>query len=207
MNDLLIFILILLSIASCTEKKDTAYVPEEFKIYTVFNEGTWWIYEEVLSGEKDSSFVFSSKTRILNHRSLSYKQEMIEQQTVRKKDTIYQLTYPSDKLIEGLYLYTYKEENRRNFSFPMTLLPYPIDSIGQQVPFQGGAVITAIEEKIIIQNQTYLNTISVSFDRAVAENGNPPWKIRSCTFAQNIGMIRIQYYDGTIWELVDYKII
>ncbi|MEZ4883292.1 MAG: hypothetical protein R3E32_01055 [Chitinophagales bacterium] len=83
---------------------------------------------------------------------------------------------------------------------------HPVDSIGQQVPFQGGAFVAAIEEETTIQNQTYLNTISVSFDGAIAENGNPPWRIRSCTFAQNVGMVRIQYYDGTIWELVDYHI-
>ncbi|MEZ4883294.1 MAG: hypothetical protein R3E32_01065 [Chitinophagales bacterium] len=88
----------------------------------------------------------------------------------------------------------------------MHLLVHPIDSIGKQVPFQGGAFITAIEEETVIKEQSYINTISVSFDGAIAENGNPLWRIRSCTFAQNVGMIRIQYYDGTIWELVDYHI-
>ena len=88
----------------------------------------------------------------------------------------------------------------------MYLLTYPLNSINQQVPFQGGAFVTAIEEETSIQNQTYLHTISVSFDGVVSENGNPLWRIRKCTFAKSVGMIRIQYYDGTIWELLDYHI-
>ncbi|MEZ4883296.1 MAG: hypothetical protein R3E32_01075 [Chitinophagales bacterium] len=54
-NLLLIFpILIILTFSSCfkPDDRETAYLPEEFKAYTVFNEGTWWVHEEVFSGKE-----------------------------------------------------------------------------------------------------------------------------------------------------------
>ncbi len=211
-NLLLLFpILLLLTFSSCfkpnEDGRETAYLPEDFKSYTVFNEGTWWVYEEVFSGERDSSFVFSSITEINTDDKRAFIREEIDQLLLRRKDTIYCVTFPFTHQSErNIYIYIYIEKNISEFPSSMNLLSYPIDSIDQQVPFQGGAFVTAIEEETIIKNQTYYNTIHVSFDGAVAENGNPLWRIRSCTFAPNVGMIRIQYYDGTIWELVDYHI-
>jgi len=202
--------LLLVSIVSCFKPndidKETAFLPEEFKAYTVFNEGTWWIYEDIHTGERDSSFVFSDTTFIKDSDRISFMYERNEQLTVRRNDTISKEAFPSSRGLEEGYIYIYREGDYPNFSSFMYLLTNPIDSVNQQIPVQGGAFIISMSQTSTIQNQLYSKTITVSFDGAVAENGNPPWRIRSCTFAQNVGMIRIQYYDGTIWELVDYHI-
>ncbi len=205
---LFIFIFFILSFSfSCIEKKETAYLPEEFKAYTIFSEGTWWLYREVHTNNIDSIFVFFSNTDVVIDERGSFNQETNFQKIVRRQDTISIRTFPlfkSDNQYK--YLFINREENISKFSNESHLLGYPIDSIGQQAFFQTGSFVTEMKQEKAIQNQTYRNTISVSFDGSIAENENPPWKIRSCTFAQNVGMIRIQYYDGTIWELVDYYI-
>ncbi|MEZ4883293.1 MAG: hypothetical protein R3E32_01060 [Chitinophagales bacterium] len=117
MKNILFFISILfiLSFSSCFKPNDddreTAYLPEEFKAYTVFNEGTWWVHEEVFSGERDSSFVFSNTTEINTDRKRSFIREENVQRTVRRQDTIYCSTFPFTQTLEnGVYIYIYIEK-------------------------------------------------------------------------------------------------
>ncbi|MEZ4883290.1 MAG: hypothetical protein R3E32_01045 [Chitinophagales bacterium] len=186
--------LFLVSIASCKkELEPDLLVLEELKTYTVFPEGSWWIYEEQNTGLRDSVYIYLSN----DSESLS----------VTRNDTIihWSIFFSGDG--EGGYIYIYRELNHsKTQTLNDHLLVYPIDSLGQQVPFQGGAIITALDESLSVGNRLYANTITVSTEGVVSEHGAVPFNIKNCIFAEGVGKVYVEYHDGTQWILKDYFI-
>lgn len=60
---LIILVLILISIVSCSKDKRTVYdFPEDLKPYCMFKKGSYWIYRNDMTGVEDSSFLLSTPT-------------------------------------------------------------------------------------------------------------------------------------------------
>ncbi len=207
MKNLLFFISILFILSfysSCKKNKaETVLIPQEFKDYTVFPEGSWWVYKEIHTGEKDSSYVFFDTTGIGWDEKRGYNAEGSQQLIIRRNDTINKIIGSQDR-----FTHIYREISSMNTQVTTYVLFNPIDSIGQQAPIQGGVIIQDKTPTLSVQNQLYQDIIVTSFKGVVSENpvNNMGWHIHTATFARSVGMVRIQYFDGTIWELVDYHI-
>jgi len=61
---LFILIISILCLASSCKKKPTYYMPQEFKDYVDFPVGSYWIYEDSVSGIKDSIYLYGRNLTI-----------------------------------------------------------------------------------------------------------------------------------------------
>ena len=61
---LLMFILVLVLSALSCRKPITYYMPQDLKDYCMFPVGSWWVYEDSISGEKDSIVLVEQGARI-----------------------------------------------------------------------------------------------------------------------------------------------
>jgi len=62
---LLMFILVLgFTALSCRKNPPTYYIPQDLKDYCMFPVGSWWVYEDSISGEKDSIVLVEQGARI-----------------------------------------------------------------------------------------------------------------------------------------------
>ncbi|MEZ4883291.1 MAG: hypothetical protein R3E32_01050 [Chitinophagales bacterium] len=215
MKNLLFFVSILFILnfySSCKKNNaETVHIPQEFKDYTVFPEGSWWIYEEKHTGIKDSTYTYFSKCKFSDGRRFYGRDfgevESCEFVNVSRGDSITSQSIFLGKNEDKSYIYIYIETNHsKTQTLNNHLLIHPIDSLPQQVPTQGGHIITALDDTLSVGGRQYFNTISTSTDGVVSENGAVPFNIKTCIFAKGIGKVYIHYHDGTIWELVDYHI-
>ncbi|MBI4647496.1 MAG: hypothetical protein HY738_13130 [Bacteroidia bacterium] len=63
---LIIIFLVCISAECCKEKESpTYYMPQEFKDYVVFPQGSYWIYEDSISEKMDSIILQTQTTKIL----------------------------------------------------------------------------------------------------------------------------------------------
>jgi len=67
------------SAISCKKEKPTYYIPQEIKDYVMFPEGSYWIYEDSITGNIDSIFLLESNTLIFNPDNSSFKYEKLRQ--------------------------------------------------------------------------------------------------------------------------------
>lgn len=64
---------------NCKKEKPTYYMPQEFKDYVMFPEGSYWIYEDSITGNIDSIFLLESNTLIFNFDKNGLKYEKLIQ--------------------------------------------------------------------------------------------------------------------------------
>jgi len=62
----------ILFLASNCKKKPTYYMPQEFKDYVDFPVGSYWVYEDSISGNIDSIYLIDYKTYIFDPQHTCY---------------------------------------------------------------------------------------------------------------------------------------
>ena len=76
---LLILIISILFLASSCKKKPTYYMPQEFKDYVDFPVGSYWVYEDSVSGIKDSIYLYGRNLTIYELNNFYCNCEKLEQ--------------------------------------------------------------------------------------------------------------------------------
>lgn len=103
--------------ADCSKDKDKPayYMPQDFKDYVVFPEGSYWVYEDSVTGDIDSVYLQSQKIEIYtppSYNNPGYNFEFLKENVfssnsnqVFYKEGIYNQYIPSN--INNSYLYRY----------------------------------------------------------------------------------------------------
>jgi len=77
---LFILIISILFLAADCNKKPTYYMPQEFKDYVIYPVGSYWVYEDSISGNIDSIYLIDYKIYIFDTEHAYYfKYERLEQ--------------------------------------------------------------------------------------------------------------------------------
>ncbi len=76
---LFILMISILFLASNCKKKPTYYMPQEFKDYVDFPVGSYWVYEDSVSGIKDSIYLYGRNLTIYEPDNFYFKCEELEQ--------------------------------------------------------------------------------------------------------------------------------
>ena len=196
----ILIISILCIAADCTkEPKEypTYYMSQEFKDYVLFPVGSFWVYQNTSSGIEDSIFLFKQEIKILeaapNERGFNC--EVFKQNFYSSvNDTLIGvggILAPGTPSVYNIYI---NNKWNTNYSF---FAPANIGDIAPDYP-----------------NLKYINfydTLNINgnnfYEIRVFENlkqyNNQPKKFY---YARNVGLIKIELFDGTIWELKKYFI-
>ena len=122
----LIFIITIISIvfiaSDCKkEEKPTVYMPQEFKDYVDFPVGSYWIYEDSISGAIDSVYIYNIKNEIVNSSHCHFKwedliQKLYSNNSVVNTNHILAITdNPLTYKLIGKYFFIYKNDMLINF--------------------------------------------------------------------------------------------
>jgi hypothetical protein len=210
--------LVLISFASC--KKDELPFCEEFpdecaeitgvKDYFCFKEGSWWVYEEETSGERDSVYV----TNQLNDPNSYY----FRTETYSSHNQ-YEFNYWSfggvkdagmiNKADNSLLIKISKTNPGDFVAESYCFIYYP--SKGDRVASYGGypanynnqLVVKEFVSTMSVESDTFINVVNMTEEHTASENNQPTSKF----YAESVGMIRKELLDSNeVWNLVDYNI-
>ena len=184
------------------EMKETAYLSDSLKAYCDFQVGSYWIYQDSVSKELDSVYVYMRNREIENTRYSDKKTERIISFYNYNGDTIIkQLFFNfSDK-----FLFTSRVVKvDYNFDFPIFIV--------KDSPISDDSLHAALDKKdfptLEIAGTTFTDVVKFTYvDGAYgAGNDDSYHRFRSCYFVKGIGMVKQEYRDGRIFELIRYQV-
>ena len=206
---------LLLIIAStfpqCNGCEDPAFIPlsEDFKSYTDFPEGSWWVYENIDEPSvKDSVYVTRRfpGTETDHHTNLEYAinaYTLIKENKGNREELKY-LAYPPPWTNSNSPFFYYELIVQDIGMFGTYMLFFP-NEIGDKDSENCNVQIADKQDTTFMRKQSYFDTITTKFpDQGGCES--PNYYIASETYARDVGVIRRTYFDGSIYELVDYHI-
>lgn len=194
------FMIILLGLAACSkgedEKKEnaTCYLSDEFKSYTVFNEGSYWIFcnqDSIM----DTITLTDSKFYIDNYPN-GYPSE--KYQKVLSSSRIQEIGEPFFGVCEDIDDTNCRNYNRLGGGFTRSLVFF-----------------CACEEGTRIENLTYVNTDSATINGVLYNEVKffesdttsfYQYTHRFLLYAKDIGLIKYKDYKGNTWEIIAYNI-
>jgi hypothetical protein len=102
---IIIIAFIISSASSCRkDKAPTYYIPQDLKDYCMFPIGSWWVYEDSISGEKDSIVLMEQEILLVkNSGRKNYFYENLKHEFFSSYDTL--LTGESWVTNENMYIY------------------------------------------------------------------------------------------------------
>ena len=188
----LLLLLLLLPGCGCKDSEmATVLLSEEFKRYTDFPAGSWWVYEKIDEPEvTDSIYLYEYTNEILNDDELCIIIQIIMQRALQypgfysKPDTLVFKSTP-----------TMSVDNYSDFLFNGNLLILYVDSSNLNLNVE----IISKNKNEIVGNIEYFNTIT-TFHKSISSF------IISETYAQDVGVVRRVYRDSSIYELKSYFI-
>jgi hypothetical protein len=175
---------------------NTYTLSQEFKDYTVFNTGSYWVYEDSASKAIDSIYLFSQTFSFVGG---SYnrpdKSESLEQRKYSSLhlDTLFFIGYlPLDNQ-DGVYaeLMTNILNLDINY-FEATLGSYGVPSSN----------ITFYDEKrdsIFFREKFYQVKIFTNLQQFINQS-------KKVYYANHIGLVRKELFNGQVWNLVRYHV-
>ncbi len=189
-------------------KKDKPIYPfipldKEFLSYFAFPVGSWWVYEEVSTSQKDSAYVFNytiEKRTDKKSGANNFDYELLTLREVIRNDTMnggarpwiwdeWVYVFKQGYYISGLYKETYSFF-KQGYWEPSLLMD--------------GSSNTYISQQLYsmeILSTTYYNIIVISHN--IQQSDNP---FKNIYYSKNVGVIRRDFFDGTIWELKSHYI-
>lgn len=204
-----IYFLVILLLIGCGcvpgegDDSTTYYIPDEFKAYIIFPKGSYWIYEEANTKEIDSVYIYRSESNIENGASkLGYNYEKYTsgyKSSLSEQDSVRGFGYP-DLNDQNLFVY---EEFRLN---DFTNAPYTF--------FSGGSIAQTIKytSDFAIQYESFYTSLKIEDDtyqnvKVFHHNINYfSYQSERIYFAENIGIIKRELFNGQTWQLKRYHI-
>ena len=204
MKKLFLLSLVIVSLTAmwCKKSDTTFYTPlsQEFLSYFAFPTGCWWVYKEINTGKTDSFYVerFNIENQSdpkggANHQSLIYNLNGGKYYSHGGGGATY--SKKSDTSIEYSYVESYYGVNGFYYSSQRFLYP--------AWPGKQGSVLNISKhfDSINIQGSFYHDVYSSGYTSQAYLN-----PIKAEYYCKNVGVIRREFYDGTIWELTKYHL-
>jgi hypothetical protein len=198
---------------ACEKAPESCQYLSEAKDYFAFKVGSWWVYEEETTHERDSVYVTSFINNVSSHY---FKTEILS-----TRDSFYTRYFPAD-FYEGngcsypgpvnkrcLYIRKTKSKFQNHFGesnimfFQHTLGSYDYTGGGVDYCQNNKITISNILSTFNLGNLNFNKTIEVSEDCNHSE-GNQPVKF---VFSKGVGLIKKTLIDSNeTWNLVSYYI-
>lgn len=213
------------SVKDCTLKHFGPYYLGVIKDYLYFKKGSWWVYKNNLSGEKDSIYTVYCDTNVINSTNSTFRWLTMTYTDINFRlksatyNTIY--TYYSD--------YNFPSINQTKFRYQIEKNANFIKSSKNSPPFvyPFEKDITNLFQEIIptmtIQGKTYndIAVFQVSRDESVQHPINIPYDLyfqsnSKYYWAKDVGLIMIKCETNrrdnnqpieNKWELTNYNLV
>jgi hypothetical protein len=193
-----------------SNKKDknapTYLMSQEFKDYTLFEEGSRWIYQLENSVEKDTVIQVYREYKMIDSRDFGYN---TDQYLTRSSSS-----YFKDMVITigGLDYDNVKISRLRLFYESQLLIESRcfFDNVGIKVGERfHNLIYEDFKESYKLGNITF-NNVKVFNNVEIPRDENTNFsniKLPKVTYyAKNVGLIRKELWNGQVWNLVDYKV-
>jgi hypothetical protein len=196
----------------CPSKKKKGIEPmylmsQEFKDYTLFEEGSKWVYQELNNNWLDTIEIMKQEIKTYNVPELQGNFESFGR-------TLKSSFFPeiTDDLISGgtaeFLAYpanacAYSETYRSNI-FATSNQFFSDKEIGATFTIAGGQVFTTYKEYLESYTLGKLTFQKVKvFEMNFEQDSRLPRKVY---YAKNVGLIRKELWNGQVWNLVDYEV-
>jgi hypothetical protein len=192
---------LLLSVIGCKEKeKPTFYMPQDFKDYVIFPIGSYWIYQDSISGVIDSTNLQLRTSTMLDENDFPYICEYIIEQVYHSYDNY---TYHNTGKIND-YISNYSENNSYVYlqSDPIFISNVEIGVSSGNLKYEN------FYDSLIINNTSFKDVKVFSSNESF---GNIPFS-RTYYYSRFIGLIKVVltltpgYDSPKVWELKKYHI-
>jgi len=172
----------------CNEPVPFHKLDKDFLSYCVFPEGSWWVYEEEISGEIDSTYIISKesgrKEGILGRGcNVKYEYEYITIQQVINEDVIFCHASPRIVDVNTVWYYAYSKSSVIHF------FKFPDNRDTLRKDF-----FRTRYDSLIVSGKSYMNVVEI-------RSGS-----YSEFYSKDVGQIRRGFKDSTKWNLIKYHI-
>jgi hypothetical protein len=198
---LLLALVPLLMATTCNKKEKeypTYYMDQEFKDYTLFKVGSYWVYQDSASKQIDSVYLYKQEITINDRRkAVNYN---YEQFTENLKSSLY------DTLVgEGLKLsesggFVYGILRLNDFTnYASSYFQTP--TIGELDPLYR-----------IIKYQTYRNDTTISNKNYTqvkvfeANQQSFSYQSHKIFYSKHLGLVRKELFNGEVWNLIRHHV-
>ena len=190
-------------------------MPKEFKSYTVFSKGNYWIYKDSASALLDSineydtyyeKSLHGDPSFEYGHDAWTFYYNSSQQST---KSFQCKITLSENvRVFESFYLYVYTEDTQTGDDqfYPVYFNADTLNSTWHYGDHYEPVVITYKE---LIPSITIGSTVFTNvkmFEHSKLLDGFPTTLTRRIYIAKNIGIIRRELFNGEVWELQKYFI-
>jgi len=195
--------------ASSCVKNDEVVIPLNMDAisYMGFNIGSWWVYEEVSTGEIDSMYVSYQNRRWTEDLTL-----------YRDVDVRYETMGIGLESNLGSFAGIWSPEYYNYIDLPTNQIPYLYEEVNNASCCRGVFYIEhptnaptglhsyypdfLLPDSITINGITYQKTIRANYQTSLKGN---LYKTR--TFAKNVGCIQYELFDGRTFNLIKHNVV
>ena len=192
-------------------------MPAEFKSYTVFSKGSYWIYKDSASALLDSINEYDANYEKSSHGGPDFEYGHdawtfyynSSQQSIKSFQR--QITMRENvRVFESFYLYVYTEDTQTGDHqfYPVYFAADTLKSTWEY-GYNDGVGIVEITYKELIPSMTIGSNVFTDvkmFEHNRLLNGSPNTLTRRIYVAKNVGIIRRELFNGEVWELQKYFI-
>jgi hypothetical protein len=200
-----IFLLFLVSIllfngSSCNKEETPFYkLDPVFLSYFAFPKDSWWTYMEIKTGKTDSFYVNKFQIENHNNKKDGTAYERLSYHLFSNNDTAYGDARPAIDPKQNSIYYWYQEHYHAgpvgfDYSADRFLYPARENEVFNEIFYMRAHYDTITVNKIL-----YKDVYRTENTRQAYYN-----PIKSEYYCRNIGVIKREYFDGTIWELTNY---
>ena len=189
---------------SCEPDGPTYYMDQEFKDYIVYPQGSYWVYEEMSSGQIDTVKIYSSEIKIHNGQTIlgfNYEEYLVLMKSSFNNDTI--------SGVGGIDFtdknFSEYEEGSTNIHkiLNRSLLFFSKKPVGYELNYTEVDLVDYLEflELYTVFSLEY-EDVKV-FEHKINYYSEQPKRVY---FAKGVGIIKKELFNGEIWQLKKYFI-
>ena len=196
------------NVCTCTKDphKEEFRMSQDFKDYTLFKNGSWWIYSRENSSDRDTVTVIKSDVKIVDARNIDYKWEQYLlhfKSTYYSNDTIISFGDASPPL-EFNADYARYHYSTSFTSFLLTFFSNKPLKYRLAVHSNMETEYREFHDAILLNGITYNNVKVFEIVSGQPMDQRLP---KVVYYAKNIGIVRKELWNGQVWNLVKSSVV
>lgn len=220
-NTIFIFCLLVVGFSNCKKPKqdpetvctsaNTAYIPTDARSRFFFKEGSWWIYKNITSQALDTLVARDLFYQIATPNKKMYGDKYAHKCYEYFEYKIFSQLYGWNRItVQTMMPIIQKDKSNEAFVYIDDYMPSGETILS--VPrffFKGDIQIDSLSNGIIekqdsihINNTTCLDVLHYRYKPGYEASDY----LMEAWYANKIGMVKMKRKDGSIWELIDYKV-